>query len=137
MNHEITGNSLKACQDLLKSAGAETVKCLVLGKTIRYEEDHDFFYEDGQHGRIKKSIEEEYQKSYSDIESNYYEKGHELLAKYEEEKQELQYDYNEGDLSDEDFDQFDCELKQIYIGYEMELEDQFNHDKDGIGYETC
>lgn len=40
-----TGNSLKACKELLKSSGATTVKCFVLGKTIRYQEDLNLFDE--------------------------------------------------------------------------------------------
>ena len=45
-------------------------------------------------------------------------------------------DYNEGDLSDEDFDQFDCELEQSYLMDDMEIEDQFNQNKAEIGYKT-
>lgn len=107
-----TGNSLKACQDLLKSAGAETVKCFVLGKTIRSEEDINFF--DNQYHNIKKNIEKYVLNCYSDLASKDEVEYQELEAKYKDEMQDLQDNYDEGNLSDEDFEQFACELEGKY-----------------------
>jgi len=52
-----TGNSLKACKELLESAGAKTVKCFALGKTTRFEKDLGVFC--SQYDVVRECIEQE------------------------------------------------------------------------------
>ena len=107
-----TGNSLHACQKLLESAGANSVKCFVLGKTTRYEEDLGFF--DWQYDVIKQAIEEEF--AYLQVkltEENYHDHVYsedEFVA----EMQDLSDAFARGDLSEEDFDYFAFRLEQSY-----------------------
>lgn len=107
-----TGNSLNACQKLLESAGAKSVKCFVLGKTTRSEEDLGFF--DWQYDVIKQAIEEEF--AYLQVkltEENYHDHVYsedEFVA----EMQDLSDAFARGDLSEEDFDYFAFRLEQTY-----------------------
>lgn len=107
-----TGNSLNACQKLLESAGAKSVKCFVLGKTTRSEEDLGFF--DWQYDVIKQAIEEEFAYLQEKLaEENYHEHVYtedECVA----EMQNLSDAFDCGDLSEEDFDYFAWRLKQSY-----------------------
>lgn len=107
-----TGNSLHACQKLLKDSGANSVKCFVLGKTTRYEEDLGFF--GWQYDVIKQEIEEEF--AYLQVkltEENY----HDHVYSEDEcvaEMQDLSDAFARGDLSEEDFDYFAFRLEQTY-----------------------
>jgi hypoxanthine-guanine phosphoribosyltransferase len=107
-----TGNSLNACQKLLKDSGAKSVKCFVLGKTTRYEEDLGFF--GWQYDVITQAIEEEFaylQKELS--EENY----HDHIYTEDEfvaEMQDLSNAFDCGDLSEEDFEYSSFRLEQSY-----------------------
>ena len=97
-----TGNSLKACKELLELAGVKTIKSFVLGKTTRLGEDLELFYR--QYNAIKERIEEEvdyfkqqlYEKANSDYEqiNNYHESEIETLSEA----------FYWGDISEEEYD---------------------------------
>jgi hypoxanthine phosphoribosyltransferase len=105
-----TGNSLNACQKLLESAGAKSVKCLVLGKTTRYEEDLDFFKR--QYDVIEQAIEEELADLLQKIEKDTSDQHRGTKYEYEAEMDDLSKDFDSGNLSDEYFDYLACELTQ-------------------------
>ena len=106
-----TGNSLKACKQLLELAGVKTVKSFVLGKTTRLGEDLELF--DLQYSAIQERIEEEVnyserqsdQEAYSDYEliSNY----HELEREYLSEKF-----FHYGSISEEEYYEQSCGLDE-------------------------
>ncbi|HEY9609310.1 phosphoribosyltransferase [Allocoleopsis sp.] len=122
-----TGNSLKACQKLLESAGAKSVKCFVLGKTTRYEEDLGFF--DWQYEVIKQSIEEEF----AYLQDKLAEENYNICPEDEcdTEMQNLSDALDCGDLSEEEFDYYAEELKQRYKEY---CQEEYNRN---INYEMA
>jgi hypoxanthine phosphoribosyltransferase len=127
-----TGNSLKACQELLEYAGAKSVKSFVLAKTTRSEEDLDFFQ--GQYYSIEQSIEEEfdYLKEQVDEET---EQNHVCTdCKYKAKMQDLSEAFDSGYLSEEDFDSSAFELEQSCEEAHQKIEDESAQNKGGIGY---
>lgn len=115
-----TGNSLKACQNLLESAGANSVKCLVLGKTTRYEEDLEFF--DEQYEVIKQSIEEELAYLQGQVENDTYYNHIWTEYEYEAKMDDLSKNFDYGNLSDADFDYFAFELVQSYREFHQKID---------------
>ena len=122
-----TGNSLNACQKLLESAGAKSVKCFVLAKTTRYEEDLGFF--DWQYEVIKQSIEEEF----AYLQDKLAEENYNICPEdeCETEMQNLSDALDCGDLSEEEFDYYAEELKQRYKEY---CQEEYNRN---INYEMA
>jgi hypoxanthine phosphoribosyltransferase len=52
-----TGNSLLACKELLMKAGASKVKCVALGKTVRYHSENDLeTFVESAHEEIKMGV---------------------------------------------------------------------------------
>jgi hypoxanthine phosphoribosyltransferase len=98
-----TGNSLKACKQLLESAGAKTVKSFILGKTTRLGEDLEFFC--WQYDAIKERIEEEAeclkQQLHEDTKSEY----EEINNYHQSEMKALSEGFHYGDLSEEEYNE--------------------------------
>jgi hypoxanthine phosphoribosyltransferase len=129
-----TGNSLMACQKLLESAGAKTVKSFVLGKTTRYQEELGFF--NWQYDVITQNIQEELEHLQEELyEEN--ELNHARLE-YEDEIQAqilletLDYD----NLQGEDFDEQDCGLAQDCYESHQEIDYQTTERSQLICYEA-
>jgi hypoxanthine phosphoribosyltransferase len=52
-----TGNSLLACKELVMKAGASKVKCVALGKTVRYHSENDLeTFVESAHEEIKMAV---------------------------------------------------------------------------------
>lgn len=128
-----TGNSLKACKKLLKDAGVKTVKCFVLGKTIRYEEDLSLFCE--QHEIIEQNIV-----SAADDEQKITEQGCEfereiLRDEYQSKKENLLDEYDQDYLSKEEFDELSEQIDLNYCEDEDELLGKTEQRKEEINYD--
>lgn len=117
-----TGNSLEACQELLKLAGANTVKSFVLGKTIRHEEELNFF--ELQYESIEEKIAAQTRDAHRYTDYKFRIKKQELLQDYKAKKQELLDDKD--NLFDEDFEDFDSEIEQTCAeaAYEIHWESE-------------
>lgn len=129
-----TGNSLKACKKLLKDAGVKTVKCFVLGKTIRYEEDLSLFCE--QHEIIEQNIV-----SAADDEQKITEQGCEfereiLRDEYQSKKENLLDEYDQDYLSKEEFDELSEQIDLNYCEDEDELLGKTEQRKEEINYDS-
>ncbi|MBW4544086.1 MAG: hypothetical protein KME25_06545 [Symplocastrum torsivum CPER-KK1] len=103
-----TGNSLKACKQLLESAGAKTVKSFVLGKTTRLGEDLEFFC--WQYDSVKERIEEEAdclkQQLHEDSKFDY----EEINNYHQSEMETLSEAFHYGGISEEEYDEQGCGL---------------------------
>jgi len=96
-----TGNSLKACEQLLELAGAKTVKCFALGKTTRYEKDLQVFC--SQYDAVRESIEQEEEYS-QEQRQQAYDLDHDAIEEdYYSKKEDLDINDALGYLSDEDY----------------------------------
>jgi hypoxanthine-guanine phosphoribosyltransferase len=127
-----TGNSLKACQELLEYAGAKSVKSFVLAKTTRSEEDLDFFQ--GQYYSIKHSIEEEFTNLQEQVDQENYHNHVCTDCEYEAKRQDLSEAFDSGYLSEKDFHYFAFELEQSCEEAHQKIEDESAQTKGGIGY---
>jgi hypoxanthine phosphoribosyltransferase len=120
-----TGNSLKACKQLLTLAGVKAVKSFVLGKTTRLGEDLELF--ERQYHAIQERIEEEanYSKEQSnqDAHSDY----EQISYYHESEMERLSEAFHYGSISKEEYheqscglDEHCCNLREdIYRKYEF------------------
>ena len=117
-----TGNSLKACQKLLESAAAKSVKGFVLGKTTRYLEDLDFFC--CQYDIINENIQKEERELdwelIKESEINHYA----IEYDYKNKNECLLEDYYNGNLSNEDFSFYESELDQNRYESYKEIDEQ-------------
>ena len=119
-----TGNSVKACQELLTYAGAKIVKSFVLAKTTRSEEDLDFFQ--GQYYSIEQSIEEEFTYLQEQLDEENYHNHVCTECEYEAKMQDLSEAFDSGYLSDDEFAYFafdlhqNCEESHLKIDYESD-----------------
>lgn len=127
-----TGNSLKACQELLESAGAKSVKSFVLAKTTRYEDDLDFFQ--GQYYSIVQSLEEEFDYLKEQVDEETAQNHVCTEDEYESQMQDLSQAFDYGDLSEEGFDYLAFELKKSCEEAHQKIEDESAQNKGGIGY---
>jgi hypoxanthine-guanine phosphoribosyltransferase len=126
-----TGNSLKACQRLLESAGANSVKSFVLGKTTRDEEDLGFF--DWQYEVIKQSIEEEFAYLQEQVDEETYHNHHCIEDEYEAKMQDLSEAFDSGYFSDEDFADFAFGLDQKCKESHLKIDYESDRNREGIG----
>lgn len=128
-----TGNSWKACKKLLKDAGVKKVKCFVLGKTIRYEEDLSLFCE--QHEIIEQNI-----MGFASYAQHTTEQGYEfdreiLRDEYQSKMEGLLYEYEQDYLSKEEFDELSeqinlnfCENEEYILYQSKQTKEEINYD---------
>lgn len=126
-----TGNSLNACQKLLEYAGANSVKCFVLGKTRRDKEDLEFFA--GQYEDIKQAIEEEFAYLQEKLEEENYHNHNSIEDEHEAKMQNLSQAFEHSNLSEEGFDDLAFELEQIRAESHREIDDKSERYKEVIG----
>lgn len=127
-----TGNSLKACKKILEDAGVKTVKCFVLSKTIRCEENLSVFFE--QHEIIEQNIV-----SAAYDEQKITEQGCEfemqiLLDEYQTEMEDLLYEYKQDYFSKEEFDDFSEQIYLNYLGDDLDIFCKSETTKETINY---
>jgi hypoxanthine phosphoribosyltransferase len=96
-----TGNSLKACKQLLIQAGAKTVKSFVLGKTTRCGENLEVFY--SQYDVVRGYIDQE-EEHLQEQRRQVYNLNHDAIEdEYYHKKEDLEINYAPGYLSDEEY----------------------------------
>jgi hypoxanthine phosphoribosyltransferase len=117
-----TGNSLKACKELLESAGAKAVKCFALGKTTRFDEDLEVFC--SQYDAVRESIEQEEEHS-QEQRRQVYDLDHNAIEDdYCHKLGDLEREYDSGDLSDEDYNHYDSILDESRSNSHREIDYQ-------------
>ncbi|MGK7941984.1 MAG: ComF family protein [Crocosphaera sp.] len=145
-----TGNTVKACQELLLEAGAKEVKIIVLGKTIR---DLDYYYHllESQYpifiNKIYKEIDKERDRKWKELHNSYQIKHQEIDEWADNEHQELNYfdpddDYGHDCIDQQAKEKYNClnyeeENKASYIDQEAETikageYENYSHLKDEI-----
>jgi len=129
-----TGNSLKACKQLLESAGAKTVKSFVLGKATRWVEDLEFFclQYDGIKGDIEKETEYLEQQFNENTKYDY----EPIDNYYQSEMEDLSEAFHYGIMSEEEYDEQVSGLEGHYSSLREDI-DSNNYDQfQAINYDA-